>query len=68
MTPVDSDPDLTYGELHRTSVRVREEPPVKDFELALSELIQLYRHRITRDSAAAALEYQHELVDSDSGW
>jgi hypothetical protein len=60
--------DLTYGELHRTSVRMREEPPVKDFELAVSELIQMYRGRITRDSAVTALKRQAEEVDADSGW
>jgi hypothetical protein len=65
---VDSDPDMTYGELHRTSVRVREEPPVKDFELAVSELIQMYRGRITKGSAIAALARQGEEVAADNGW
>jgi hypothetical protein len=68
VTPVDSDLDMTYGELHRTSVRVREEPPVKDFELAISELTAMYRGRISRDSAVSALKRQGEEVAADDGW
>lgn len=60
--------DLTYGELRLHSERVREEPPVKDFELALSELIQIYRHRAPRTSVIEALARQGSLVSEDDGW
>jgi len=60
---------ITYGELLATSVRIKEEKPMtKDFELAVSELIQMYRHRITKNMAVIAMLNQATLVAQDGGW
>ena len=60
--------DMTYGELRSSSSRVEEERPVKDFELAVSELIQMYRHRTDRQKVLDALTTQANLVAADDGW
>jgi hypothetical protein len=59
---------MTYGELRSSSVRVEEERPVKDFELAVSELIAMYRHRAPRAKIHEALVEQAALVEADDGW
>lgn len=58
---------ITFAEV-RQSPRLPEEVPVKDFELAVSELISLYRHRYDRTLAVRALREQADLVEADEGW
>ena len=41
---------------------------MKDFELAVSELIGYYRHRIDRAKVLDALRRQRILVGEDIGW
>jgi hypothetical protein len=59
---------MTFDELLATSVRIEEEKPVKDFELAVSELIAMYRHRVSKPTVLFALRRQHDLVSEDVGW
>lgn len=58
---------ITLAEV-KASPRIPEEVPVKDFELAVSELIQTYRHRYDQALAVKALRDQADLVEEDEGW
>jgi hypothetical protein len=58
---------ITLAEV-KASPRIPEEVPVKDFELAVSELIQMYRHRYDQALAVKALRDQADLVEQDEGW
>lgn len=42
--------------------------PLPDFELALNELIDKYRHRIPRQQAISALQSQCNVVGDDDQW
>lgn len=58
---------ITFAEV-KASPRLPEEVPVKDFELAVSELIAMYRHRYDQALAVKALRAQADLVEEDEGW
>jgi hypothetical protein len=45
-----------------------ETPPLKDFELALSELLSYYRHRADKAKIVEALDWQAKNVSEDGGW
>jgi len=44
------------------------EVPVKDFELAVSELIDGYRNTMNKGVASSALRLQADLLDRDDTW
>jgi hypothetical protein len=46
----------------------RKETPVKDFELAVNELIDSYRNKYDRGVVINALRTQADLLDRDGGW
>src|SRR5262245_60433489 len=58
---------ITFAEV-KQSPRDMEEVPVKDFELSVSELISLYRHRYDQTQVVKALREQADLVEADEGW
>jgi hypothetical protein len=56
---------LTFGELKLRSNRIMEDPPVKDFELALRELIDSYRGQVSKTSMLDMMMIQRDLVDEE---
>jgi hypothetical protein len=58
---------ITFLEV-KQSPTVPKEEPMKDFELAVSELIDQYRNKSSKDGAVGALRAQADLVYRDEGW
>jgi hypothetical protein len=58
---------ITYGEV-KASPTGWEDLKMKDFELALSELIDTYRNKADKAKVVAALEAQGQLVADDESW
>jgi hypothetical protein len=61
---------VTYREVKASPSGWPEEetPPLKDFELALSELLSYYRHRADKAKIVEALDWQAKNVSEDGGW
>jgi hypothetical protein len=58
---------ISYADV-KQSPSLREEKPVKDFELALSELIDSYRKHVSKTAIASALSLHADLVANDETW
>jgi hypothetical protein len=58
---------ITYGQV-KASPSGWEDLRMKDFELALSELIDTYRNRTDKAQVVAALEAQGQQVSDDESW
>jgi hypothetical protein len=58
---------LTYGDV-KASPSGWEDLKMKDFELALSELIDTYRNKTDKAQVVAALEAQGQQVTDDESW
>jgi hypothetical protein len=58
---------ITYREV-KQSPSGWEDLRMKDFELALSELLDSYRNKADKAKVVAALEAQGQLVADDESW
>jgi hypothetical protein len=58
---------FTYRDI-KNSPSGWEDLKMKDFELALSELIDTYRNKYDKALVVAALEAQGQLVSDDESW
>jgi hypothetical protein len=58
---------ISYGQV-KASPSGWEDLKMKDFELALSELIDRYRNKTDKAQVVAALEAQGQQVSDDESW
>lgn len=59
---------ITYGEVKASPEGWEDLKVKKDVELAINEVIESYRHLISKDKMLDALMAQRDLVDADHSW